>query len=241
MIFNKLYFLAATSVFVSGCAGSPEKAIVELRAPSVNMARVDRGIEVTQRALPTKIDAARQPAHYQHVYVDSLSDVAESLKTIPLADAVANDVLASSDLKVRRMNIDQSKLNWVVLDRATTRPLEIEAVGGFGIDRENLSEVYFDLNETVILSPERLDKLIQKAQKVSGKFYIVGYADESGIEAKNYLLSQERAAAVAAYLAARNVHSSRINNYGAGVSHLYQGLDKNRRASVSFLIENFSK
>lgn len=244
MKFSRIYILLATTALFTGCTShvklSQENPTIP-KAVDESSQRIDKGIESAQRALPTLSDAAHQPAHYQHVYVDSLSDASESLKTITLADAVANDVLASSDFKVRKMDLDSSKLKWVVLDRADSRPTDIEAVGGSGIDRENLSEVNFNLNETVIINTEKLDNLIEKANRVSGVFYIVGFADESGIEAKNYLLSQDRAVSVSTYLASRNIHPSRIHHSGAGVSRLYQGLDQNRRASVSFLIERTNK
>lgn len=239
MRFIKIHIFASAAL-LSGCAVSPEP-VVPLTTPQIETTRTDHGIETAQRALPTKVDAARQPAHYQHVYVDSLSEASESLKTLSLADAVANDVLSSNNLKIQQLNLDNSKLKWIVLDRSAMRPSEIEAVGGYGIEKENLSEVNFELNQTGIINPERLDKLIQKAQKVSGVFYVVGYADESGLEAKNYLLSQERSASVSAYLISHNVNPSRIHSSGAGVSHLYQELNQNRRASVSFLIENLKK
>ena len=230
----------ATSILLSGCASGPKKDAQYPSAVSEQKAAitpVDYGIDVAQRALPSLTNSVRQPAHYQHVYVEGMSEAAESVKTLPLADAVANNVLASSDKRVRKFELDADRLQWAVLDRSGNRPSSIEGVGGAGVDSENLSEVNFDLNETVIINPERLDKLIKKARLVSGAFYIVGYADESGIEVKNYYLSQDRSISVATYLANHGIHASRIKNYGAGISRIYSGLDRNRRASVSFLIE----
>ena len=232
---------ALTATFVLGGCATRSDSNVAAESVSKHASSVKRvtnaGIDVAQRALPTLSDSVRQPAHYQHVYVDGDSQAAVSLKTLPLADAVANDVLASSNRTVRKFDLDSSKLKWAVLERAGERPSQIEGVGGAGVDTGNLSEVNFDLNEIAIINPERLDKLVRKAQLVSGMFYVVGYADESGIESKNYTLSQQRAESVAAYLANHAIHSSRIKSNGAGISRLYSGLDRNRRASVSFLIE----
>ena len=224
---------------LSGCAAVRKdadsgKSDMAVMAKTIEL---DRGIDVAQRALPTITDSVRQPAHYQHVYVEPGSIAADSIKTLPLVDAVANDVLASNDRSVRKFTLDSDNLRWAVLEKAAARPSQIEGVGGAGVESANLSEVNFDLNETVIINPDRLEKLIRKARLVSGLFYIVGYADESGIESINLTLSQERADSVVAFLSVNGVHSTRIKSSGAGISRIYSGLDRNRRASVSFLIE----
>lgn len=195
-------------------------------------------IHSTQRALPSMADAAIQDAHYQHVYVDSSTEAATTLKTIPLADAVQNNILASSDEPVQRLQLDPKKLVWVVLDGKTVSPVVIEGVGGHGIDSDNFAEVNFHLNEVQITNPDHLDGLISKAKKVNGIFYIVGYADESGLESKNLLLSENRSKSVSDYLIAHGIAPDRIQHNGAGVSRLHPGLDPNRRASVSFLIRD---
>jgi outer membrane protein OmpA-like peptidoglycan-associated protein len=229
----------AAALALGGCATSADSQVAESvsnRVPASTKVK-DAGIDVAQRALPSLSNSVRQPAHYQHVYVEGDSQAAVSLKTLPLADAVANDILASSNRTVRKFDLDASKLRWTVVERAGDRPSLIEGVGGAGVDTGNLTEVNFDLNETVIINPERLEGLVRKAQLVSGLFYVVGYADESGIESKNYTLSQQRAESVAAYLKQHAIHSSRIKSNGAGISRLYSGLDRNRRVSVTFLIE----
>lgn len=194
-------------------------------------------IDVAHRALPTLVSNVEQPAHYQHVYIDPLSPSAGSLQTITLDDAVKHGVLASSDFQTKPLSkIDPDGLKWSVLERGYKRPTEIEGVGGVGIENNNFAEVNFDLNQTDILNPDHLTKLITKAGRVSGVFHVVGYADESGIESRNLKLSAERAQAVAQALTSAGVNRSRVVDSGAGVSRLYPGLRANRRASVTLLI-----
>lgn len=195
-----------------------------------------RGIEVASRALPTQQATVVQPAHYQHVYVDSSDPQAGSLQTVTLKDAVENNVLASTDKKVQR--IDKNGLNWLVFDKSARQPSEIEAVGGIDVLNNNSVEVNFDTDKTDILNIENLQPLIVKASRVSGVFYVVGYADETGSEGKNELLSQNRAKSVVDTLVAAGVNRSRINDFGAGVSHLYSDLALNRRTSVLFNIDD---
>lgn len=196
------------------------------------------GIESAQRALPTLVTNVTQNAHYDHVYVDSRDANARSLKTITLEDAVAHDVLASSPFPVVRQEIDPSKLQWVTFDNADSRPSSIEGVGGSGVEDGNYVEVNFDVDKTEILNREKIQPLIAKAGRVSGIFYVVGYADETGIEAKNRTLSTNRAISVKELLAQANIHPSRIIDSGAGVSRTYPHLALNRRASISFKVLN---
>jgi outer membrane protein OmpA-like peptidoglycan-associated protein len=177
----------------------------------------------------------KQPAHYQHVYVESSDPSATSLKTITLRDAVYSDVLASSDLKVQKINKD--RLNWLVMGAAPKQPTEIEGVGGFDVISNNNVEVNFDTDKTDILNLANLQPLVQKASRVSGTFYVVGYADETGIEQKNELLSQNRAQSVVSVLVSAGVNRTRIIDAGAGVSTLYTELALNRRAAVSFYVD----
>lgn len=192
------------------------------------------GIETAQRALPTVVTNATQKAHYDHVYIDSKDPDARSLRTIPLADAVANNVLASNPRPVVRQELDPSKLSWFVNDKADKRPSGLEGVGGYGIGDGNYVEVNFDVDKTVILNPDRVEFLIDKAKRVSGMFYVVGYADETGIEAKNETLSKNRALSVKGMLTEANIHSTRIVDSGAGVSRTYPDLASNRRVSITF-------
>lgn len=221
------------AISLAGCASPPAPLPMATIATPSN----DNGIDVAQRALPTRINNIKQVAHYQHVYIDTRDGNAGSLQTITLADAVQGNVLASSDLQVKRLaKIDPKSLQWAVLDRGFERPKELEGVGGAGVDVNNFSEVNFPLNGTDILNSDRMTTLISLASRVGGVFHVVGYADESGIEAGNQKLSVERAKAVADALIAAGVNPSRVLTSGAGVSRLYQGLDANRRASITFRI-----
>lgn len=207
--------------------------------PSLPMqSQASSNITIAQRALPTITNNVSQPAHYQHVYIDANGKNSGSIQTITLADAVASGVLASSDLQAKPLDkIDSAKLNWVILDKGFSRPSELEGVGGADVSAKNFSEVNFALNESEILEKTKLDALLKVASRVNGMFYVVGYADETGVEAKNLTLSQDRAKAVADALVAGGVNVSRVKFFGAGVSHTYTDLAANRRASIALLIQ----
>ena len=227
--------IAALSLALGGCASPPAIAPVS-DALGVPVQR-DNGIEVAVRALPSRLDNISQPAHYEHVYLDSMSASASSLQTISLADAVKNDVLASSDLQVRPLpKIDPKTLKWAVFEFGSQRPSELQAVGGEDVESNNFSEVNFALNESEILNMDHLAALIAKARLVGGFFYVVGYTDETGSEQHNSELAKSRAQSVATALLAAGIHPTRIIASGAGVSRLYSELEPNRRASVSFRI-----
>jgi outer membrane protein OmpA-like peptidoglycan-associated protein len=219
----------------AGCA-TVTASVVEVN-PVELLGPTPIGIDTGQRALPTISSNISLPAHYQHVYIDTSMKNASSLQTISLADAVSSNVLASSDFQVQTLaKIDPVKLKWAVLDRGFERPKEIEGVGGAGAQANNFSEVNFIWNGTDILNPDRLQALVSLASRVGGVFHVVGYADESGVEASNKTLSEERAKAVVTALTAAGVNPSRVLAAGAGVSRLYRGLDANRRASIAFRV-----
>ena len=222
---------SVASVGVAGCATSKVTQVpVEANFASL---KVDTAV----RALPTVTNNVLQPAHYQHVYIDPLDKNAGSLQTITLEDAVTSNVLASSELQVKPLSkIQIDSLKWIVLEQGFARPNEIEGVAGADINANHFSEVNFESNEIAILDRSKLDELVKLASRVSGLFHIVGYADETGLEANNNTLSQDRANAVAAMLIASGVNSSRVQADGAGVSRTYQGLDANRRASITFRV-----
>ena len=205
--------------------------------PAVSRSEAGIGVDTAQRALPTIKGNVVQPAHYQHVYIDTRDENAGALQTISLQDAVANNVLASSEVQVKSLSkVGSGALSWVVLDKADPRPVDLEGVGGVGIQTNNFSEVNFALNKTEILNPAKLVALVSLASRVHGVFHVVGYTDETGIEAKNYALSEARAKAVTDALISAGVSAQRIKSVGAGVSHVYAGLDANRRTSVTFRV-----
>lgn len=199
--------------------------------------RIEPVIDAAQRALPTRTTNVLERAHYQHVYIDKSASNSGSLQTISLEDAVNSNVLASSPLQAKPLDhIDPQSLTWIVLDRGFARPSSLEGAGGAGLTTTTFAEVNFALNETVILQPERLKTLTDLAQRIGGIFYVVAYADESGLEASNKTLSEERAKSVAEALTAAGVNASRVKATGAGISRIYQGLDANRRASITFRV-----
>ena len=226
-------FSAVLALALQACATPPSQAPVAVATHAV----AHTGIDTAQRALPTIATSVSQPAHYQHVYIDTRDANAGSLQTITLEDAVKNSVLASADIQVKRLDhVDADSLKWVVLDKGFARPKELEGVGGVDVLNLNFAEVNFALNETEILNPTKLNALLKVAGRVGGVFYVVGYADESGIESKNQTLSQDRAKAVADSLVAGGVNPLRVKATGAGISRTYRGLDANRRASITFRV-----
>lgn len=230
MNINMKHFAAICLVALSGCAS-------QVLQQSTDSLQTIKSIETAQRALPTQTGNVKQPAHYQHVYIDSSDPNSGSIQTISLADAVESNVLASSPLQAKPLDkVDPKGLRWMVMDRDFARPSEIEGVGGADVAAKLFSVVNFDVNKTEILNREKLDELLQLASRVSGMFYVVGYADETGIEAKNVTLSKERAQAVADALMAGGVNSTRVHVSGAGVSRIYPTLRENRHTSVSFRV-----
>ena len=195
------------------------------------------GVDSAFRALPTTKNVVEQPAHYQHVYIESSSKNAGSIQTITLRDAVDHNVLASSDLQVKRLSkVDTGGLNWVVLDKGNVTPSPLEGVAGANATPITFAEVNFDLNLTEIINPQKLLPLVQLASRVGGIFYVVGYADESGIESKNITLADARAKSVRSALVDAGINPTRIFANGAGISRIYPGLDLNRRTSISFKV-----
>lgn len=226
----KLLSGLAIAAVLTGCA-------TQIAAPVSSIEPKRNEIDVAQRALPTKISNVEQAAHYQHVYVDSTSDSAQSLQTISIEDAVKSNVLASSDLQVKPLSdIDKKSLNWAVFETAAKSPSEIEGVGGVGVESANFAEVNFSLNGTEILNSDHITALVDKSRRVSGIFHVVGYTDETGTEFGNKRLAVDRAKSVAKALIAAGVNQSRVLDAGAGVSRLYPSLEANRRASVTFRI-----
>lgn len=225
------------ATLVAGCATHTTTSQGAQSRPDAADNRVDQGIESAQRALPTRVGNVKQTAHYQHVYIDSMDENAGSLQTIPLEDAVANNVLASSPLQVKNLDaVEGNGQRWVVMDVGFARPTDIEGVGGADVHSKLFSSVHFNLNETEILDKSRLEELLKLASRVSGMFYVVGYADETGIESKNLTLSKDRAQAVADTLIAGGVNATRVKVSGAGVSRLYSTLAENRHASITFRV-----
>lgn len=194
------------------------------------------GVDSAYRALPTLSGNAKQPAHYQHVYVKEGSPEAKSIQTISLNDAVASNVLASSDYQVQKLDAVGS-LKWIVLDTAPLKPREIEGIGGEGVDRHNSIDVNFDVDKTEILNKQNLQSLITKSKRVQGLFCVFGYADETGTEATNEALSEQRAQVVVDSLVEMGVSIASIKSEGSGVSYIYPTLAANRHTSVTFIIK----
>jgi len=211
---NLHILLPLCGAFLAGCSAPP------IQAPIFDPS----GVEVGQRALPTHGKNARTNAHVDHVFLDSGAAGYRSVETITIEDAVANDVLATSDFEIvdlKRSHIQGASVEIVRLDRALQRPTQKESVGGYGIDDGISSEVNFDLGESVMLNPEKLSHLVEMAAEIPGQFTVVGYTDPQGSLSLNLGLSISRADAVAEALVNAGVHPSRISVQGMGVSTKY--------------------
>ncbi len=81
-----------------------------------------------------------------------------------------------------------------------------------------LNHVLFDHNKAVLTkeSFHELDKLALQMRKNQMKIEVQGHADNSGNEAQNQTLSEERAKAVVDYLISKNVHKNRLFYKGYG-------------------------
>jgi outer membrane protein OmpA-like peptidoglycan-associated protein len=228
--------LTVSMVFFGlGCSLLPSKKN-STEAPVVEAPKPNNGIDTSQRALPTLSTTVVQPAHYQHVYIDTANPNAGSIQTITLDDAIKSEVLASNELQAKPLKLDQKSMAWLVLDRDFSRPTELEGVGGEMAQANAFAEVNFALNKAEVLNPERVLKLAELAKRLSGAFNVIGYADESGLDIPNTKLANDRAAAVAELLVANGVNSSRITATGAGISRAYPTLEANRRASIAYRV-----
>ena len=228
----RIVVVSAISWGIIGCSTPVPSA-----DPSKPESPTEQVIKVGQRALPTLASNATQRAHYQHVFLDTSAPSAGSLVTISLTDAVESNVLASSELEVKPLDsISAKALRWMVLEAGHHRPDSLEAIAGAGAVPNNFREVNFDVNSTEVLNRNALDSLLKLSSRASGIFYVVGYADETGIEAGNLALSKDRAESVAAILKEGGVNPTRIQTAGAGVSRTYNTLEANRRASVTLRI-----
>lgn len=104
-----------------------------------------------------------------------------------------------------------------------------------------LQQVFFASNQSELLpaSFSELDVLADYLVTNSkARIQILGHTDNTGLETLNQTLSEERAAAVAAYLAEKGIESSRINYKGFGSrkplasNDSEEGRSKNRRVEV---------
>ncbi|TMB17070.1 MAG: OmpA family protein [Deltaproteobacteria bacterium] len=102
--------------------------------------------------------------------------------------------------------------------------------------------VYFDVGSSVIGDDgqRELRWFIQRIQPYPQAVILVqGFADSTGAEAKNRTLSEDRAKAVAGFLGAQGISSSRIVTQGYGTESpaaanaTVQGRSRNRRVEVT--------
>jgi len=102
--------------------------------------------------------------------------------------------------------------------------------------------VYFDVGSTVIGGDgqRELRWFVEQIQPYPQAVILVqGFADSTGAEAKNRTLSEDRARAVAGFLGAQGISSSRIvmQGYGtespAAANATVQGRSRNRRVEVT--------
>ncbi len=109
-----------------------------------------------------------------------------------------------------------------------------------------LNNVYFDVDKATIKpqSYKQLDELVELMKLKKGmEIEIAGHTDNTGSEAHNKVLSQERAEAIKKYLVKKGINPKRIKAVGYGASEPIatndtpEGRAKNRRIEVRVLKE----
>jgi outer membrane protein OmpA-like peptidoglycan-associated protein len=107
-----------------------------------------------------------------------------------------------------------------------------------------LENVEFDFGKATLrpASYKTLDELVEYLQRKSDeKIEIGGHTDNVGSEAKNKILSLERAKSIVAYLIAKGIDAGRLTAKGYGSMEpieentTEQGRQKNRRSEVKIL------
>jgi hypothetical protein len=195
---------------------------------------------VLQRAIQTEGATSVTPAHYGHVIAGPNSPAISSLSTIPLADAVHNNILIDQDYAVKEItSIKETPKKWVILEKPFDRPSEMEGAGGEKIEDGIYAVVPFEKkqyqadNLSTLLGP-----MVRRAQVVPGAFYVVGYTKQGeradpANELKNKL-SKERALFIAKAIEDAGIPKSNIKVSDGGVSHLDTSDHPASRVSVSF-------
>lgn len=197
---------------------------------------------VLQRAVQTEGATSVTPAHYDHVIAGPNSPAITSLKTIPLLDAVQNNVLIEQDYAVKEISsINDAPKKWVVLEGPIDRPSPLEGAGGDRIEDGIYAVVPFEKTQYQASDlSSLLGNMVRRAQLVPGAFYVVGYtkkgerADPSNELKKN--LSTERALFVAKAIEDAGIAKSRIKVSDGGVSSLDSSDHPASRVSVSFRV-----
>ncbi len=100
----------------------------------------------------------------------------------------------------------------------------------------------FDLKSSFFKTLNSVALILKEFDK--SKIAVSGHTDSNGDASKNNILSQERAGAVAEYLASQGVDSSRISAFGAGSSQPIAsnksdaGKAQNRRVEINIIPNN---
>lgn len=90
-----------------------------------------------------------------------------------------------------------------------------------GSRRARLYGIHFDVDSAVIRADSRpvLEEVVAVLAAQPGwKLSVEGHTDSTGSDARNLTLSQQRAAAVVAYLSERGVDPARLRPAGFGVA-----------------------
>ncbi len=107
-----------------------------------------------------------------------------------------------------------------------------------------LHNVFFETNSSVLLpeSYPELNRVIDLLNKNPELHILIsGHTDSIGTKEHNQILSKQRAGSVAAYFAANNIDSNRIETRGFGeekpldTNHTESGRAKNRRVEITIL------
>ncbi len=103
------------------------------------------------------------------------------------------------------------------------------------------AQTLFAFDSTTVVTNQSLDLLVEQLTSYpEDKVQILGYTDNSGSEAYNQRLSEQRAKAVAAYLTEKGIDASRLTVVGKGEANpvasndTQQGRVQNRRVEVRF-------
>ncbi|MGB8857416.1 MAG: OmpA family protein [Burkholderiales bacterium] len=103
------------------------------------------------------------------------------------------------------------------------------------------ADQFFDFNKSTIKpgGKAELDDLVSKMQRVSvDGISLVGHTDSIGSPAYNQKLSEQRAAAVKAYLVSKGIDANKITSSGKGEAQpeasnkTAEGRQRNRRVDI---------
>lgn len=120
----------------------------------------------------------------------------------------------------RQMDEQERQLNEALAQERRANEIQVERVREDTLKLTLQNEVTFDVDKSNIRPDfmSSLDKLATVLTQHSSSVTIEGHTDSTGSDAHNQRLSEQRAQAVADYLAAKGVARSRLTTVGKGES-----------------------